>query len=271
MPGHGHPQEAAEDAGGVRPGAPGAAALLQGFFRLQEGAVPHAPPPARGVQPRPRDGGHDLGGGGAVRHGLERLPLPGVEHVHGGRVALLDLQGVHVEAPLLAVDVDHDLRGVRDGPGGVGRVAAADQREVGDGLDVVEVGAREHEEVAEHLVAVPVGGEVGERVEDVEAAGARALDRPVDLGEEGLEPLLRVEGPDLDPWAGGDERLVAGEAEVDHGAAQRGGGLDVGIDQRPVVLDPVHLPDEVVPRDQPAEDAVQPGEARAQLRIDLGH
>ena len=141
--------------------------------------------------------GEDLGDDGAGGDGLELIASPDVEHVHGGRVALLHLDRPHVDLVLVAVGVQEELRGVLDGAQGVGGVVVAVHGEVGDGLQVEEVGAGEHEEVGQHLVGVPVDGQAGEAVEDVEGAVPGLFDHGVDGGDEVLEALLGVELVDL--------------------------------------------------------------------------
>ena len=74
------------------------------------------------------------------------------------------------------------------------RVAVAQQREVGQRLQVVDVRAGEHEEVAQHPVAAPVLRQRREAVEDEVRPAARLADHAVDLGDELLEAGGRSAG-----------------------------------------------------------------------------
>ena len=67
-----------------------------------------------------------------------------------------------------------------------------------------------------------------------------------------------------------EERLVAGEAEVDDAAPLGAGPGHEGQDERRVVLEVLDLPDHVVARPQPLEDVVEGGEA-GPGRIDRDH
>ncbi|MHC4991879.1 MAG: hypothetical protein ACYTGC_12955 [Planctomycetota bacterium] len=171
-----------------------------------------------------------------------------------------DLQGPD-EVPVIVVeDVEEQLGGRRDGLGGAGRVLVPEQGEVGDGLQVVQVRACQHEEVAEHLVGVPVHGKVGQAVEDVERPAAGFTQDIVNGGDEVLEALLRIELVDCGHLAFVEQGGVVGEAEVDELAPRGPGRLAEGPDERLVLLDGLDLPDDVVADQNAVQHLVQAGE-----------
>ncbi len=179
---------------------------------------------------------------------------------------MLNLEGTDVERPVVAVHVQQELRGVTDRAGRVRGVTVPEQPEVGDGLEIVQVGTGEREEVAEHLVGVPVDGEVGEAVEEVEGAPPRLLDHAMDVGNEVLEAVLRLQVMDLGPEVVRKEWLVLGEAEVDQPPPGAHGRLAVGLGEGQVVLDPVHLPDDIVAGEDALQQAVEPAHTRRHSR-----
>ena len=73
-----------------------------------------------------------------------------------------------VELPLVPIDVHKNLRRLGDGRRGVERMAVAEQGEIGHRLLLEDERAGEHEEIAQHPVAAPVFGQVGEAIEDEE-------------------------------------------------------------------------------------------------------
>ena len=115
----------------------------------------------------------------------------------------------------MTVYVQQELRRLRDCPRRVRRVAVPQQAEIGDGLEIVEVRAREHEEVGEHLVGVPVDREVGKTVEDIERSPSRLFDHAVDARDEALEAVFRSKLVDLRSEIAWEKRLVLREPEVD--------------------------------------------------------
>lgn len=212
--------------------------------------------------------GEHLGDARAAAHHFEALAcVPGVEQVDGGGVAKLRLDGADVAPPVVVEEVDEELRGALDRIGGVARVVAPEQAEIRDGLELVEVGAGEHEEVAQHRVRTPVGGEIGEAVENVVRPESRLADRLVDAVDERLETRLGVEIEARAGKGAGQQRLVAAEAEVDQPATVARGGVGIGSDEGPVVLEPVEMPDDVVAGENAAERGVQRGKAGGVNRV----
>ena len=265
VPGHHHPQVPQEGPGRLASRGIPRRSTLGPHPLLEELPVPEVQGPGDGVRPAPVVVAQHLRKDRALGDGLERLALPPVRQVHRGRVAPVDLQRVDVHPLLVAEDVDQDLRRAADGRDAVDGVPVAKQREIGERLHLVEVGAGDHEEVAEHQVAVPVGGQVRQAVEDVAGALPRLLDHLVDPGREGLEPRLGVQAVDFRPAPLRHQLRVAGEPEV-HEAPLRGERrCDEGPDEGLVVVDRLHLPDDVVAGQQAVEDAVQERHPRVGL------
>ena len=135
------------------------------------------------------------------------------------------------------------------------------QREIGDSLQVEEIGAGQHEEVGQHLVAVPVDDQVGETVKDVEGAAAALLDDAVNLQQERLEPLFGTESVDMGVRSFRYQRLMTGESKVDDRLGGPQGVFVIGLDDGEVVLDGIHLPDDVVARQDAPENLIESGES----------
>ena len=154
-----------------------------------------------------------------------------------------------VELAAMVVDVEQDLRGLGHRIDRVAGMMALQQREVGDGLDVEQIRAGQHEEIAEHLVAVPIRREVREKIEEVVPAGAFASDDVMDLGDQGLEPVFRAEHVHRDAWSRLHQRRVPRKAEVGQPMAACHRVRHVRPDKRDVVVDRRHAPHDVVAGD----------------------
>jgi hypothetical protein len=89
----------------------------------------------------------------------------------------------------------------------------------------------------------------------------------VDVRNEALEAVLRLEVVDLGSEIAREKRLVLGEPEVDQPSPRVFRRLAVGRGKRQVVLDRVHLPDDVVAGQNALEQAVQPAHPRRHARI----
>ncbi len=138
------------------------------------------------------------------------------------------------------------------------------QREIGDRVQLVQVRACDHEEVAQHPVAEPVCRQVRQAVEDVKGAHPLAFDHIEDASEKPLEPVLGIEGVNLSLRARRQERRVRSEAEVDEAAPEASRLAAERLQQWLVVLEAVHFPNHVVTRPQALEDAVQARASGAQ-------
>ena len=263
--GHHHPEKPSEDLRRFLPGADAEPDLVDRFPRLEELPVPDVERARDGVHAPLREVLQHLGEHRALRERAERLPVPDMGEIHRRGGTPVDLQRVDVEAILMAEDVDQQLRRPADRRDGIERVPVAQKGEVGHRVEVVQVRAGDHEEVPQHQVAVPVGREVREAVEDVEGAAARLLDHLVDPGGERFEAHFGMEGVDLRADPPGDELGVTGEAEVDEPLPAGDRVADERVDEGTVILDGVHLPDDVVAGQDPREDPVETGQPRAQL------
>ena len=199
--------------------------------------------------------------------GRNSLPFQACSMYIVGRVAVLHLDRLDVELPVVAVDVQENLGRLGDGRGGVEGMAAPQHGEIGQRFEVEDVGAREQEEVAQHAVAVPVDRQGRKAIEDEIRPASRAADGAVDLGDELLEAVRHVETADLDSRFFRHKGLVIAEAEVDEFSALRPGVGAERLDQGGVIGDRADLPDDVVSRDQAAKHPIQPREARAQLAV----
>ena len=176
-----------------------------------------------------------------------------------------------VQSTALAVQLQEQLCRLGDGADGPGTMIVAEKREISHRLQVVEVRAGEREEVAQHRVRVPVGGQFRHAVEDVECAAAGVFDHGVDPGDEGLETLGRVQLVNLDPAVDADERRMAGKAKVDDLSPGLQPGPAEGLDHGQVVADSIHLPNNIVAGQNALEHLVQAGQAGRQCRRVIAH
>ena len=257
-----HAEQRAEGVALLLPRALRGADPLGHLPRLQEAAVPDVEP-REGVEAPLGGVGQRLGHRRALGERAERAVLPPVGQVHGGRVPPQHLERVDEDRAPPPEHVHQQLGGAPDGVDRLRRVRVAQQREVGHRLELVEERAGDHEEVAEHQVAVPVGREPGEAVEDVVGAPPGGLDHAVHRGGEALEAHRRIEPVDLDARALRDERRVARELEVDEPPALGPCPRHERLHQRRVELDRVDLPHDVVAGAEPAHDGVERREAGA--------
>ena len=162
------------------------------FFGSREDAAPDTQPFAGAPLPVPGRLGKNLCVLATPCYGEEPIALPGVEHVHGARMTSLDLSWADVESLLMAIDIDDDLGGLGDRPGGVEGMDIPEEGEIGQAAMVQYVGADQHEEVAEHSIAGPIHSEVGQTIEEVVGAWPGFLDHALEFAYEGLEPLSEL-------------------------------------------------------------------------------
>ena len=161
-------------------------------------------------------------------------------------LAVLRLQRVDVHRGVRSVDVYHQLGRVAYARHGLEAVAAAQQREIGHRLQLVEVGAGHAEEVAHHLVGVPSRLQLAQAVEDVEAAGTLLSDAVVYGHGKRLEARVRVELIDLQPGHGVEQHFLPLEVDVHHVAPVGDRLGDKGQREKAEFLQPRNLPDDVV-------------------------
>ena len=188
-----------------------------------------------------------------------------MQHVHRGGVALLDLDGEDVQAILVVVDIDEDLGRLADRSRGVKRVVVAQDDEVGDSPEIVDVGAGEKKEVSQHPVAVPVHGQVRETVEDVEDPLAVGGDDAVHLCGEGFEARVGVKVVGDGSGAGVDQGFVIGESQIDHFAAFPHRPVHERRNEPAKMADAIDLPNDVVAGPQTVDRCVQARQSCAQL------
>ncbi|OPZ59164.1 MAG: hypothetical protein BWY87_01139 [Deltaproteobacteria bacterium ADurb.Bin510] len=249
-------------------GALGRLAVVQQVFGLQEELVEEVQVAAGAFQARALDVVDEARGVTALGHGLEQFAFLIVREEHGGRVAVLDLERVYEAFAAIVVEVDQHLGGLVDARDGLVVVAVSDQAEVGHGVELEEVGAGDHEEVADHQVGGPGREQVGEAVKDVEGLAALDGGDGVDLLREEFEAAGGAQLAALDAFVLVQDGRVFGEAHVDQPAAVCEGAGGKGAREEPVVVHAVNLPDHVVAQMQAVQDLVEALEAGGN-RIDL--
>ncbi len=200
---------------------------------------------------------------GARADDFKRVVLaPNVEEMDGRGLAKLGFDRPDVKVVVGAKHIEEELRGRDDRLGGFACVPAAEQAEVGDGLQLEEIGTCEHEEIAKHGVGIPVSGQVGEAVEDVtyfEAGGSDDVSYPVNKYFESFV------GAERDCLAGEVFRKqagVVGEAKVDEPPSVAHRGVGEGGDECLVLGHVAHVPHDIVARQNAREGSVESGKPR---------
>ncbi|OQC23254.1 MAG: hypothetical protein BWX68_02881 [Verrucomicrobia bacterium ADurb.Bin063] len=244
--------------------APGRGAAGAGVGGGGLGLAEQDPPVAGAavaLEARPLGAGEDGGEDGAFPDREEAVGAADVERVHHVAGAVLDFDGADVEAAFEAEHVELVAGGAVDGLERVGGMAVAVEGEVGHRPERGQARANQVEEVAEALVRQPVFGQVRQAVEDIARAGGGGFDHGVGFAHQGFEAAGGRQGVEFEAGAGGEQRRVAGEAEIDSAAGGGGGGGGVGGHEFLVIGDGVHLPDEAVARLDAAEHGVQTRQA----------
>jgi hypothetical protein len=168
---------------------------------------------------------------------------------------------------LVTVNVQKKLCGLGNGGGGVVGMVIPHDGEISDGLELEQIRAGQHEEVTDHPIAETIKGQVGHGVEHVQPALALLLDLLVNLRDKQLETRFGPEFKDLDAGFFGEKRRVAGKPEIDHFLLFLFRVRAKGVDERRVVGNGVHLPDNIVA----GHDAVEHFVQRWQAGAGLGH
>jgi len=108
------------------------------------------------------------------------------------------------------VCIENDLGSRVDRVERVARMLSLDHREIRQRFHIQKIGAGQHKEVAEHPVAVPMGGQFRQQVEYVAAAAPVLLYRRVDFRDERFEAVARIESAHANPGMqlAGEQRLV---------------------------------------------------------------
>jgi hypothetical protein len=234
------------------------------FFRSCEYTAPDTEAFAGAPLSVPGRPGKDLCVLTASCYGEEAISLPGVEHVHGTRMTPLDLSWADVESLLVAIDIDQDLGGIGDRPGGVGGMDIPEEGEIGQAAMVQYVWADQHEEVAEHSIAGPIHSEVGQAIEEVVGAWPGFFDHTLQFAYQGLETLSELKGMDFYTRGIRHQWAMLGKTEVDQAYAGFLGEITVGFHEWQVFFDGVDLPYDVVSQEHAAQDAVEIRKARAE-------
>jgi hypothetical protein len=172
-------------------------------------------------------------------------------------LSLPDLYRLDLALVVRVMHVDQDLGGLTDPRQCDMRVALGLQREIGDGVQLEQVGADHPEEIAHHVVGGPGREEIRQAVTDVERAAPVVRDQLVDLDGKGLEPALRFQPHRADARPFRYEGIVMSEPQVDDLPPLRRSGGNEGLHEAAVVFDVVHAPDHVVTDTQPVEDGVE--------------
>ena len=198
--------------------------------------------------------------GGGVPAPEHRRP-DGIGHdmgeEHLGGIAVPDLEGVEVHAPVDPIDVQEELGRVPDPGDGPMAVAAAGEGEVGHRVEFEEEGAGHLEEVRQEFVGRPLDDERREAVEDVEDLPPLRLDDVVEVAAEGVEAGV---GAHLDRGKAVERRQdgrVGCETEIDRPPPVPDRLPGEGLGEEGVILQAVHLPDDVVAQPEPLEHLIQ--------------
>jgi hypothetical protein len=107
-------------------------------------------------------------------------------------MASLDFPWPDIEGVLIAIDIDDDLGGLGHWPGSVEGMDIPEKGEIGQSAVVQDIGADQHEEIAEHSIAGPIHGKVGQTIENVVGAWPSFFDHTLEFAYYGLKPLPKL-------------------------------------------------------------------------------
>ena len=79
---------------------------------------------------------------------------------HRRRITLPHLEGLDIEIILKIIDVEQELGGLADPRDSLKRMLAAQDRKIGDGVELKKIGAGDHKEIADHHVSCPGGQKI---------------------------------------------------------------------------------------------------------------
>ena len=116
----------------------------------------------------------------------------------------------------MVVNIEEQLRCLGNRCGRQSGMMIPQQSEIRNRLQVIQIRTCQHEEVREHLVAVPVGYQVREAIKDIIGSQSEALDNVVNLGQERFKAFLRTQIDNRHTRIVGDQRLMPGKAEIHH-------------------------------------------------------
>ena len=189
----------------------------------------------------------------------------GKEHLGG--VAVPDLERLEVPLSLHLIDVQQELRGVPDPGDGAVAVPAAGEGEIGDRIELEQKRAGYLEEVREKFIRRPFDDERREAVEDVEDLPPLRLDDMVEVAAEGVKAGMGIDRDRFQPVDGRQDRGVGGKTKVDRPPVVTNRLPGEGLREVPVIVEAVHLPDDIVAEAQPLEHLI---EGRKAARDDSG-
>ncbi len=170
---------------------------------------------------------------------------------------------MHVDLVVDIVNIDEHLGRLADAGDGFEGVVFPEQSEIGYRVELIQIGAGNGEEVADHEVRGPRGEQVREGIKDVVDVAPLRRDDVVDLGGEGFKAASRIQVVHPHVPVRLYDGSVAGEPHVDHLLPVRDRPLREGPREGQVIVDGVNLPYDVVARSQPVDDLVDARDARA--------
>ncbi|OPY84406.1 MAG: hypothetical protein A4E72_02264 [Syntrophus sp. PtaU1.Bin208] len=169
-----------------------------------------------------------------------------VREKHGRKMASHDLQGMDVNPVFHIIDIQEDLGRFPYSGDGSKRMVVAQQGEVGDSVELVEVGAGDPEEIADHQICSPGGQKIRKGVKNIKDPFTFAGRDVVNIRRKRFEAALRIKVIKGNPPVLFQERLMLGKTQVNNFPVFRKGALHERLDKGTVVRDGVNLPDDIV-------------------------
>jgi hypothetical protein len=168
-----------------------------------------------------------------------------------------DFERMDIQLVFDVIQVDKHLGGIPDSGNRSVRVLSAPQGEISDGIQFMEIRACHAEEVRQEFIGRPIGNEGGEVVKNVENLSPFLFDDAIDLGAEGIETESGVDLLDDHPGQEAEYYRMGSELEPDDGAPASQGMPDEGFRDSEIVVELVHLPDDIVSKSQPVDHFIQ--------------
>jgi hypothetical protein len=144
------------------------------------------------------------------------------------------------------------------------------ESKIGESAYLQDIWASQQEKVAEHLIAVPVDSEVGEKIEYVKSIAVPVYGG-VDIRDEGLEPFLRFQFTHFHARACLKQRGVVGKPEVDDLSSVGDGSFTGRTYEEEIIVHRVYLPDYVVARNEASEEIIQAIQSCTEIGVYLRH
>ena len=134
---------------------------------------------------------------------------------------MLHLDRMHIQLLPMPVHIEEDLGRVANRRDGVKRMPIAQQRKIGQRVELQHVGTGQPEEIPQHPVAEPGIRQHRQAVEDETGFPPRLAEHAVNFRDQLLETPRRIQMADGRRQLVGHQRRMIGKPEIDNPLAPR--------------------------------------------------